>query len=341
MAITDISIPLKYVFTQATEPNDKTEGKLWYNTSDNSLYTSDGTNYVKLGIDTTFFNEIFNNSLDILDIQAQETLDGGQSAYMVRDLFTDADGYLDSIDTGNTTATFNSNLYTNPLSFTNQENINGTSAKNTTNSFNINMTAKKEIVISKIYTGMNGTGTYHIKIVQNGNTLLDHTFNFISATEQFLELENYFNDSIKIGDFQIQINTTSASTYKTNSMSNTSLNNVEFTNQTLPCINDTGGYTLMQTKEANKIDGIIQSNKQDLNIEPSNFQVYAHKQTISGTGNITASVSFDNGANYQTVNLNTTTTITDKGDEMILKLNLNAGASNGLASCEGYGVMFW
>lgn len=337
MAITDISIPLKYVFTQATEPDDKTEGKLWYNTSDNSLYTSNGTNYVKLGIDTTFFNEIFNNSLDILDIQAQETLDGGQSAYMVRDLFTDADGFLDTVDTGNTTASFDTNLYKN-FGISGADNISTTTMNNVTS-----ITTKRGAVITvknpillKTATTNQPSGTaptkWYLGKTNGGSEIASGDITTGTAIiNQILTAGIYYLTADNDGS-SFDTPTNSADTYPYIGT------NWEITNGV------TGGNVWVwngYTADGIVTDVLIQTNKQDLNIEPSNFQVYAHKQIISGTGNITASVSFDNGANYQTVNLNTTTTITDKGDEMILKLNLNAGASNGLASCEGYGVMFW
>lgn len=331
MVITDISIPLKYVFTQATEPDDKTEGKLWYNTSDNSLYTSNGTDYVKLGIDTTFFNEIFNNSLDILDIQAQETLEGGQSAYMIRDLFTDADGYLDTIDTGNTTANFDTNLYYNlklnnpSLIFEDTSQVEAlTTGYVTHKTFdNLYCLVKDNEITNQLMRSDDGSGrTAKCRLRY---TYFDDTTSYSNECVYMTNTKNVWADFSYTNPNQNKIVIKVEVQIARGNYSHTIYErNTSFTGSTVE-------YT----------DLIIQSNKQDLNIEPSNFQVYAHKSSISGTGSITASVSFDNGANYQTVNLNTTTPITNKGDEMILKLNLNAGASNGVASCGGYGVMFW
>ena len=47
--ISEAPINPKYVYVQATEPADKTEGKLWYNTSNEATYSSDGTTYNLLG----------------------------------------------------------------------------------------------------------------------------------------------------------------------------------------------------------------------------------------------------------------------------------------------------
>jgi len=49
MAITDVTVPVKYVKIQATTPTDLTEGRLWYNTTDNKTYVSDGSSYGALG----------------------------------------------------------------------------------------------------------------------------------------------------------------------------------------------------------------------------------------------------------------------------------------------------
>jgi len=43
----------QYIYVQATEPSDKTQGKIWYNTTANVLYSSDGTNYNVLETDVS------------------------------------------------------------------------------------------------------------------------------------------------------------------------------------------------------------------------------------------------------------------------------------------------
>lgn len=55
------------VYAQATEPNDKTAGRIWLDTDNQAVYIADGTNYSALGKDTPYVAEIytgtgFNNS---------------------------------------------------------------------------------------------------------------------------------------------------------------------------------------------------------------------------------------------------------------------------------------
>lgn len=40
----------QFIFTGAVEPSDKTQGKLWYNTAEEKLYSSDGTNYNPIAV---------------------------------------------------------------------------------------------------------------------------------------------------------------------------------------------------------------------------------------------------------------------------------------------------
>lgn len=52
----------RVIFTQATEPNDKEEGKLWYDTTTKTLYVSDGTEYIPLESDFVKLGEIINTA---------------------------------------------------------------------------------------------------------------------------------------------------------------------------------------------------------------------------------------------------------------------------------------
>jgi hypothetical protein len=103
------------VYVQTTEPSDKTQGKLWYNITANTLYSSDGTNYNVLGETNVsiIYQLIGQNGLNILDNTAQATLTAGTNANFIRDIYSDNTGYLNTIDTGNTTATFLTNKYIN------------------------------------------------------------------------------------------------------------------------------------------------------------------------------------------------------------------------------------
>jgi hypothetical protein len=69
--------------------------------------------------------------------------------------------------------------------------------------------------------------------------------------------------------------------------------------------------------------------------------IVANEET-TGTGSVTYDISFDNGSNYQTgLESFQQYEIEDAGTQLLLKQNLNAGASEGTASAYNWGVLLW
>lgn len=263
-------------------------------------------------------NAVLNNSLDILGIQAEETLEGGQSANMVRDIFSASGGYLTTVDLINTTASFENE--TGTVEGSGQKFITQTdyttidtvvvgykisSAKN-----EIRTDTSGETVYCKLkYTFSDATTGYSDEATSTSETFAEKTYTNPSPTKVVsqIEIQGKRPNGAVTGVQRLFV-----------------------------------GYTLLDNVYYTGEDEIIQTNSIPLSITPSNFQIYVHKQELTGTGSITADISFDNGANYQTgLPLDTSTAITDAGDDMILKINLNAGLSSGSALCKGYGVLFW
>lgn len=110
-----------YVYIQSTTPTDLTAGKLWYNTSSNLLYASNGSSYVLVAnVDLTYLQNVAqDNSVSILELEATATITGGQNTYMLRDFYNDNTGYLNTVDTAGCTAKYLSNSrwinYSSPL----------------------------------------------------------------------------------------------------------------------------------------------------------------------------------------------------------------------------------
>lgn len=73
----------KVIYTQATEPTDKTAGLLWFKTTENALYTADGTNYNKVvGLITpSDCSATFTPSDDLLFSSDADTSDFGSGSY--------------------------------------------------------------------------------------------------------------------------------------------------------------------------------------------------------------------------------------------------------------------
>jgi hypothetical protein len=114
--LNESSIIPRGAYIQATEPTDKTQGKRWYKTTTKEWYTSDGTTYIFDGVDMADIGTLIGlNGLNILDLTAQASLTAGKNANFERDIYTDANGYLNSINTVNTTATFDTNKYKTPV----------------------------------------------------------------------------------------------------------------------------------------------------------------------------------------------------------------------------------
>lgn len=343
------------IYVQDTEPTDLTQGKLWYNTLTNVLYSSDGSNYIQvIASDIEQLNQmITENSLSILEIQASDTITSDTSGFMVRDVFSDSGGYLNTIDTTNTTALYvSTNEYINAGEVTRNETTDtgyvtqaetsyqgialigyeNCAVKSITKS--ASSTATNVYVLNASFTQL-GTATY------SGNTA---TFSApVSLTGSGTEV--YYIVNWKNGGY--------TNAYK--SLAHPiNLTEIRTTGRCwMTALNGTGldvtqtGYTseivsLVLLSANARADAIIQTSAQTINSGATKFQIFSYKNTLDGTGTIDADISFDNGSHYQTgIELNTETNIVNTGTQMILKLNLNAGASDGTAESSGYGVIYW
>ena len=285
----------------------------------------------------TLGNSINQNSLDILELQAEASLEGGQSAFMVRDLFSQSDGFLETIDIGGTDAIFgiiNKNDVESYTSSPPDERVTTTT---------IFVTALERGIISSIKIQMGGPGSTNIQatISQNSTTIAQRTFTIATTTlTDFNFLLSDYSKPLEKGEFTIVLTRTSGlEGWRHNPIVSFSGSYFNFFSQR-PC----SGITFAKANfgySNNETDKFVQTNKLDLTSTPTHFQVFAYKPETEGTGNIKGEVSFNNGANYQEVDLDTPTEIDNTGNELIARIKLNAGASDGLASCNGYGVMFW
>lgn len=313
------STPAATIRTE-TEPS-AADYQFWIKPSTNEAFFSDGTTWQEIptGAPATAILGI-ENALNILEIQAADTITPDTSAQIVSDIFSDTTGYNNTIDTGNTTADFSVDEYVNYINLLTQDlteiSINETS-----------FTKKRE------FTGLNNYIPF-IKL---------NTKYYTPAYYSIIYVKFIFTDDTTYTTPQ---QTATTSTYQTytfyNNSTSKSIKSVEIWARVSKAytehIDDVKVYEIGSIG-TNKL---IQTSKIDLPSTPSKFIVFAFRDNTTGTGNITADISFNNGANYQTgVNLNTETSIIDAGDEMILKLNLNAGASSGTAEAKGYGVLFW
>lgn len=173
MTMDTSTIPRKYVYTQSTAPTTTTEGALWYDTDNDTLYTYDGSSWNEISTDLSgVWENIAEQEIEIIELQANATVTPLDHDSLVSDTFSDADGYGDTVDTANTDSLFDTNKYsrfpqvseTSP--FTHDNNEAGTvmsGEKVTTNSAVDIISLTKE-------SGCNATKAY---IHNAGKTLID------------------------------------------------------------------------------------------------------------------------------------------------------------------------
>lgn len=330
MPIFDFAFP-RVVYKQTTQP-DAIAGGLWYNTSSDELFYSDGTNWIELSISLgALQTPILENSLDILDLQIAETLESGTSASIVKDIFTDSGGELNTINTGNTTATFSTDTYLNSAL---DQTDNGGSSEGTEAA-----TVKRGI---KIETN---EACNLWKVVKSANINPTHCYlqdasKVTLATAAFSGNDALFNYDLEDETIYYIAYDKEGASY-THGYNNTI--SLPYTGTNADIIanyaDGTGSLDLIEEVHTRVIsDVLIETEMQSLSSTPANFQVFAWRPTLEGSGVITADISFDNGANFQEgIALNTATEISDVGDEMILRLNLESGA----VEVKGYGILIW
>lgn len=285
--------------------------------------------------DEPLTNAVLQNQLAILDIQATDTLTAGTTANMFRDIYSDSGGYLNEVDTGNTTAVFNVDEYSNGFEETKTE----TGSPTDSTSLTLNGTAVETGIVTEVKFFNNGdTDTFTAKINQNSIELASKSAEITTGTSGTIsfilgDYANEISDTTDSGNFDIAITRAGTGTIRnfTGQSDSTGL----FTYSSQPFPNGHVKYKITNT------DKIVQTNSETVS-SPGTFQIFTWQPTTSGTGTITYDVSFNGGSNYQTgIEAGTETEITNTGSSLIVKQNLNAGASEGTAEAKGFGIMFW
>jgi hypothetical protein len=361
MSFNNIAYP-QFIFIQSTEPSDKTQGKLWYKTTENKLYTSNGTNYLDTTPTLGFLQELISeNSLGILEIQATDTLTAGSSAHMISDIFSDTTGYLNTISSASSTAMFSTNKYGSGL--TNITDWTATTGEGTLNlRYNTNYYAftsswvapsNGSITQIKVKSAKVGSPTGNIWVAIKSalaDAEIGRSDNVNVATLAGAGQTTYtFTTPVSVvagqtywiintGDFALNTSNYVVSYYRNQADSDVQrATNSGFTSWT----SETGaGKSLnLEITISSTSNGKVQTNMQTLSITPTKFQIFAYKKAYTGSGSITADISFDNGAHYQTgIALDTETLIVNAGNQMICKINCLQGS--GTSTLQGYGVLF-
>jgi hypothetical protein len=279
------------------------------------------------------------NALNILDLTAQSSLTAGINGNFERDTYTDSDGYLGTIDTGSTTANFNNPAYSTTETITR--------AHGQSLGINQGRTDKQGIYIT-----VGGSDLILHSITKNTND--DATKGYLTnSSDVVIASGNFVNNVCVFSTPQ----TLSASTTYGIAVDNAG---VDWTSRRTDAISpypiaSTGFNWVGQINGDNRFiysvdsiqivtgnsDGIVQTNAQTIESGFTHFMIVSNEET-TGTGSVTYDISFDNGSNYQTgLESFQQYEIEDTGTDLILKQNLNAGASNGTASAYNWGVLLW
>jgi len=346
MAVTDISIPLQYIKsgTLAQRPTSgQFNGQIYYATDTDASYQWTGSSWLSTSVDLTgLADQTAENALEILELQVASLITPDTQANLAEDYFSDVDGYKNSINTGSTTAYLSNNSYSNGITITNNTmgTLNNTNSYTATNGYKIKATAN--CLLSTITTSSTTTANRWLLLNSSKATIASGTItshvgtinrNLVSGTTYYVVVDS--SGSSYNGSYETTGTYPSAQTNITfiacvgNGTDSTGIRRAIDTITTI-AVGTTGA------------DKIIQTNTLTLPLTPSKFLIFPYRKYTTGTGSITADISFDGGSHYQTgVAINTITNITYAGTSLILKINLNAGASSGIASCAGYGVLFW
>ena len=340
----------KYIYVQATEPSDKTEGKLWYKTTDNTLYTSDGSTYKAMETDTTEIQTLIQeNAINILINSAGATTTLNDWDTMEADIFTDITGYLNTVDVGNTTATFSSDKYTNFI----QEPTNLTS-NNTPTPYVASASTEQH----PAWNGFDGlVNTEWMATTTSGWLKIDLGSNKIINSITMEQSASNINNNWNPKNYTIQGSTNDSDWTTLDTITNqpnTASNTQNFVNTTgyryyKVDITLTWGGSSRTTISNLKLDlttpdyedKIIQTNVETITANPTAHQVYC-KNTTAGTGTATYNISFDNGSTWITEQeFNTKNTSVHNGTQLIIKLNLNGVGAGNTAEAENYAVMLF
>jgi hypothetical protein len=349
--ISDVTIPKKYVFVQASAPVGATEGALWYDTDTSELYSYDGSNWTSIISDTSYLDkQQLEQNINILINGASATSTLNDYDEMFLDLFTDADGYSNTIDTAETTATFDTDIYKNTSYAEGDENtrangitFDGTSSVANYRGFKIT-TKTNDLYLKKITKNGSCTSSTAHLLDASHNSIASASFvgNDATFTNTNLNANTTYYFAVRSGGDSFTTKyTTGLGVYPINATDFNWISGYDGTSG-----DDTGAgmdvaSVVVAQKTASYEDLLIQTNAITITENPVAHQVFCHN-TLAGTGTITYNISFDNGVTWVTEQeLNSKNTSVHNGSEMILKLNLNGTGAGNTATIKDYAVMLY
>ena len=330
------------VYVQATTPSDLTEGKIWYNTTNSILYTSNGSSYVILEQDLSDIGrQQGEQNLNILinSVASSSTLNDYDEMFV--DIISDINGTDNTIDTATTTATFDTDEYNNKAVATEAHDTPASSGgANVTGKTGMSITPDIDIVLKKVAKdGACDATTCYLRNTYGGADLANATFVgneaifdiALTATTNYLLLVDKSGDSYTRTTVDASFPQDTGSIAWIGRIGDTGVFGTDLTS----CVNSIGVPGVVGS------DLLVQTNAITIPANPISHQISCHN-TTTGTATVTYDISFDNGSTWVTdQELNTKNSSVHNGTEMITKLNLNSGASSGVSSIEDYAILLY
>ena len=340
MTVTDVTIPKKYVYVQSDSPTGASEGALWYDTDTSVLYSYDGSSWTDITQDVAYLEkQNLEQNINILinGASASSTLNDYEDMFL--DLFTDADGEDDTVDTGNTTAYFSTNKYDNGTAIVDAHGETGAGTQSVTLKCGAKINTNTACTLTKVTKfGTSGATECYIATGADGSGQL--------ATASFSGNDATFNLSLSDATTYYVLCDKGGSSFTSRGPGATypiSDTNLDWT---AGVVSQSESSTEMRDVESvtttvAPADKIVQTNMITITSNPTGHQVYCHN-TTAGTGSVDYDISFDNGSTWVTgQSLNTKNTSVHAGSQMILKLNLNGTGSGNTAEASDYAIMLY
>lgn len=323
-------------------------GTYGYDDTNKLPYIYDGTSWNALPTSTAINTRLLGQmSIEILRLEANASVVGTGYTDEVVDVYSDSNGYNNTLNLTNTTGLFSTNLYNNS---------NGTGSGTTDSSNNTQNSTEGGITQKGGFKIANHSGTRKMtKITKHASCTATTGYLLASDHSTVLASAAFSGNDCTI-DYTLTASTTyyiaadsgggaytrtyisSAPSYPQNGT------NIDYTTGFWNGGDSSGDAINIVSVTTNALanaDRIVETNAQSLAITPTAFQITGYAETVTGTGTITYDVSFDGGSHYLTAKVSGTRyAIVNTGTSMILRQNLNAGASAGSASAKGYSINF-
>jgi len=343
-------IPRKYVKVQSNQPTSAIQGDLWFDTDTNVLYSYDGSDWNTITQDLGYIDaqQIIQN-IDILTALAHSSASPSDYDTLYCDVFSDSSGYSNTIDTGNTDATFDTNLY---KAVGTDGNVDTEDATNHTYSRGT-QTAKEGAMIQT----KTACKLIQVKIASDNTATKCYLYN--SDMSQLLDTQN-LSGGIATFSYDLANGTTycvcvdrEGATYTRDSFDSTYqekdrvnikyIGRVEGTPTANMNAREIISITTRIVGTASGATKYIQTNTITLNDNIIGYQLYS-KIAINGSSSaVSYQISFDNGSTWTTAkDLNTKHANSTTGTSIKIKIKLIADTgSSSHAKSSNYGLLVW